>query len=264
MDKKNINLVRKECDLIMSVKNSKSLKERILEIKLSKTEEDEIRINKSKNLLKDKFLDSFKVGKIINTIIKWNKDIDNEVSKEKERILISSLFDEFEKEKLKLDTIINLFNNPYGQILTRKIFEVANQSPPDKELLNYLTLILKNIAKSDFVSLFTKHSFFINLLDQLPIQSLFILNDSDNWSIIEGSYSVSSGHITTPWVEKFSRSYIENKGLDKNDINIFNMINYSVLILQTNNIVISHNSQKSKGRIMVLTELGKEFVRYFN
>lgn len=242
-----------------------SLEERLSKIELSQSKVDEIKNKKTVDTLTDKILGSFKIGEIIQTIINWNEDVNKEIKKEKERILISNLLNKVDENELKLNLVIDFFKNPYGLTLTNKILEIANQSPPDKELLMYLSNVLKNVVTSDFISLYSKHKFFINLIEQLSPQSLTILIDYRNWPTFKSKkklgYHISMGIITTPWTNDFAISYINKKGFDNTDTSLLNMIDYSTLSLLTNNLVVS-NPDHINGNGMKMTELGKELLDY--
>src|SRR5699024_2135993 len=103
----------------------------------------------------------------------------------------------------------------HGLILTNKILEIANQLPPNNDLLMDLSNVLKNIVISDFISLYSKHIFLINLIGNLSPQSLIMLNDYKDWPTfkVKGKiYRIEMGEIKTPWTNDFAISYIKKKG----------------------------------------------------
>ncbi len=252
---------------IDSYRNQNSLDKRLNEITLSQSKIDEIKKGKTIKTIKDKVLGSFKIGELIQTIVNWNDDVNKELKKEKEKILLSSLLDKVEQNQLQLNVLIDFLKNPYGLSLTNKIFEILNQSPPDEELINHLSNILKNITKSDFITMFEKHKFFINLIEKLSIHSLTILLDNENWAKDfkpkkeKGGYHINMGKITTKWTDDFARDYIKNKGLDEKNISLLNIVDYSTNNLLSNNI-IQNKKDDTNGNGIELTELGKELREY--
>lgn len=250
------------CQLFIKSTQS-SLDERLSEIKLDQSKIDEIKNDKIDDTIIDKTLGLFKIGEILQTILNWNKDVNEEIKKEKERRLISDFLNKVDENQLKLNVVIDFFNNPLGLILTNKILEIGNQLPPDADLLMDFSNVLKNIVISDFVSLYSKHIFIINIIGKLSPQSLIILKDYKNWPTfkVKGKiYRIEMDEIKTPWTSDFAISYIKKKGLDNNDASLLNMLNYSTFSLLTNNLIISDTSRENYG--VKMTDLGKELIDY--
>ena len=77
----------------------KSLEERIKSINLDKDYENEVRSNATLNIVKDKFLGSFKIGEVISTILEWSDDVNNQVKEAKKSVLLEEYLNKIDKQE---------------------------------------------------------------------------------------------------------------------------------------------------------------------
>ena len=78
---------------------SKSLEERINEINLDKDKECEIKKEKGLDIVKDKFLGSFKLGAIASTIIGWSEEVNKEIKDAKKAVLLEQYINKIDKDR---------------------------------------------------------------------------------------------------------------------------------------------------------------------
>ena len=248
--------------------NKISLESKLNAIALTEEEIDSIRKKKTVDTIKDKILGSFKVGEIIQTVLNWNDNVNQEIQKEKEKILFGNLINKVDEGELKLNRIAEFLSNPYGFTLVNKIFRIMHDSPPDKELVNHLSNTLRNIINSNFELLFNKHRLFLNIIENLSPQSLTMFLDNENWPEIpppgkgSGGRKTSMRRITTPWTKDFAIAYIKAKNLDSSNADLVNMVDYATFTLKSNNLIDSKSVPKDGGPKVIITELGESLLEY--
>lgn len=239
-----------------------SLNERLEKIKLTDGEKLEIKSRKGFNSAVDLICDSFPPAKFIKAIIDWNEESNNEIREIQKEMLLESFFKKADDNDVSLKKLMDFLTNPQGRVLTNKIIEITSDHPPDLDLINHLSNLLIHISKTDYVSLFNKHKFYINLLDKLSPASLNILLDNENWPKLKGiRFHVSSEIITSPWTNKFAELYIEKKFPFHDTKELLEIVDYSVLNLLSNNLVIGKSDGENGARAEI-TDLGNELINY--
>ncbi|EKT3957115.1 hypothetical protein NTJ28_001088 [Flavobacterium psychrophilum] len=186
----------------------KTLEHRVSEIKLTNEEEEEIIAKKTTKTIRDKALGLFKVGEIINTVLNWNEEIDNDLKEAKKEYLLAAYFDKTDETESSISMLKQLLTSPQGNTIFNKILRILDNTPPDVELTENLAKVLKHIVQSDFNGLFEDHKFALNQIEMLTPQALTILSDYKNWpSFPLGTFSAMEGKITSPWLPNFIEKY---------------------------------------------------------
>lgn len=176
---------------------NQSLEKRLENVKLTQEEEDAIVASKTVKTIRDKALGLFKVGELVNTILTWNEEIDSEIKEAKKQILLSSYFDKTDQTEESVEKLISFLTNPQGNTIFNKILRILDNTPPDFELTNHLSTVLKHIISSDFQNLFEDHKFALNQIETLTPQVLTLLSDYKCWTPWQlVSYSSDGGRLT--------------------------------------------------------------------
>lgn len=198
-----------------SLQEKKAFDDHLNKIKLDPSEEKKIKKEALKEIIKDETLGSFILGKIPKMILDWNKDYKKGVRAKKEEILLMIYFSKTRENKDSIKRIKDFLTNPFGNVIFNKILRIIDNTPPDKELLNHLSNVLKKVVESkDFGNLFGKHKFVLSQIEKLSPQALTILSDYRNWPHFKmKSFSALSGRIESDWLLAFITPYAEQKGI---------------------------------------------------
>jgi hypothetical protein len=238
-----------------------SLQKRIENVKLTQEEEDGIIDSKTTKTIRDKVLGLFKVGEVINTILNWNEEIDSEIKEAKKQILLSSYFDKADQTEDSVEKLKSFLTNPQGNTIFNKILRILDNEPPDFELTNHLSTVLKHIVNSDFQNLFEDHKFALNQIETLTPQALTLLSDYNHWTPWElKSYSSEGGRLTHDWIPEFINVYCNSKGI--NDSKIKFKMSHSMNDLLRNRYLKGSKTNREKIAAAFLTDIGKIVVKY--
>ncbi len=240
---------------------AKSLDDRLENVQLSVEQENEIIADKTVKTIRDKTLGLFKVGDIINTVLNWNEEVDNDLKEAKKEYLMNSYFDKTDQTQDSVQKIKELLTSPQGNTIFNKILRILDNTPPDIELTEHLSNVLKNIVETDFISLFEDHKFAINQIEMLTPQALTLLADSRNWQAWKlTSYSSNGPRITSHWLPDFVNVYSASKGITDNHLK--SKISHSMNDLIKNRYVEGMLTQQKLVAAAFLTDIGKLMVNY--
>lgn len=239
---------------------SKTLNERIDGIAMSEKEKNILKDEHAKKVIKDKVLGSFSCGDLISTLLDWNNEVNEEIKEAKKNVLLETYLNKVDKQEMCVTSLRNFLSKPHGYTLFSKILQILDNNPPDKVLIDILSNALKYmIDKENVEEYFDEHNYALSQLEYLPIQSLLILKDRNNYPNIEGLTGMfSNGIYTGEWVGEFSEIYSKSKGI--NDIKKINRIIHSVKRLASEGylLVIQHNGKIN----CMVTEVGSEILKY--
>ena len=232
------------------------LNDRIDAIKLSKEEEDKIVKSETTKIIRDKALGLFKIGEIINTFLNWNDEIDKGIREFKKEHLLNSYFEKSDQSEDSIKKITQFLSDPVGNTIFNKILRILDNTPPDGELSNHLSTVLKRIIDSDFKSLFEDHKYALNQIEMLTPQSLALLSDFSRWRGWQlGNYTGMNGKITSNWVPLFVDAYSNYIGI--NEEKLKTKISHSMDDLIKNRYVNGMVTTKDGIGAAFLTEIGK-------
>jgi hypothetical protein len=259
------NIIRKE-DIISRPEfyfdtQKKGLEQRLAKVKLTQEEEEAIIASKTSKAIRDKVLGVFKIGEIINTILNWNEEIDEDLKEAKKEYLLASYFDKAEQTGEAVEKLKQLLTNPQGNTIFNKILRILDNTPPDIELTKHLATVLNHIAASDFVALFEDHKFALNQIEMLTPQALTLLSDHRSWPVWTlTSYSSNGARLTSHWLPDFVNVYSMSKGIL--DSSTKSKISHSMNDLIKNLYAEGMLTTKEKTAAAFLTEIGKLIIKY--
>lgn len=209
--------------------------------------------------LRDKVLGFSKFGEIINTIIDWNKNIDNDIKEKKMQYLLTLYFDKFDKYEHAISKLKYFIANPQGNAIYNKILRILDSTPPDKELILHLSSALKYMACGEFVKLFEEHKYALSEIEQMTPQALTILSDYQNWpNFRPGSFTSTGTLIESDWTAYFFGEYAQKKGIA--DDETARRLHHSIRQLSTQRLV---EGRLTGGRaVCAPTEIGQLVIKY--
>ena len=239
---------------------SKTLKERLSAMSLSEEETAEIATTKAKGIIRDKVLGLFKIGDIINTILTWNEQVDQDMRKAKKEYLLANFIERTEQNELAISALKEFLSSPQGNTLFNKILRILDDSPPDLELANHLAHALRYIVDTNFAAMFEAHRYALAQIEQLTPQALTILADYVNWPQMKlGSFSTSGPKVTSDWLTEFTRAYVSIKGIS--DSGVADRVKHSINVLIAGRFIEAHIVKGSEAKC-VLTDVGKMLLPY--
>ncbi len=259
------NIVRKE-DIIISPDfyfdtQKKGLEQRLEKVTLSKEEEEAIIASKTSKTIRDKVLGLFKIGEVINTILNWNEEIDDDLKEAKKEYLLASYFDKADQTGEAVEKLKQLLTSPQGNTIFNKILRILDNTPPDIELTKHLATVLNHIASSDFISLFEDHKFALNQIEMLTPQALTLLSDHRRWPAWTlTSYSSNGARLSSHWLPDFVNVYSMSKGISDNSTK--SKISHSMNDLIKNRYAEGMLTTKEKTAAAFLTDIGKLITKY--
>ena len=258
------NIIKK--DIIQSPdkyfdNQSKSLEDRLADVKLTLEQENEIVADKTIKTIRDKTLGLFKIGDIINTVLNWNEEVDSDLKEAKKEYLMNSYFEKTDQTEESIQKIKELLTSPQGNTIFNKILRILDNTPPDIELTEHLSIVLKNIVDTDIIGLFEDHKFAINQIEMLTPQALTLLSDHSNWPAWKlGGYTSNGARLTSHWLPEFVNAYSTSKGVT--DSNMNSKISHSMNDLIKNRYVEGMLTQQKPFAAAFLTDIGKLIIKY--
>lgn len=194
---------------------SKTFQARLDEIQLNSEDEDKIIADTSLKVLRDNTLGLFKIGQVISNVLNWNEEIEGEISEAKKSLLLEQFFYKVDEQEESLSKLKAFITNPQGNTIFSKVLRILDDSPPDQELINHLSSVLKYIVeKNNFSKLFEQHRFALAQIEQLTAQALTVLSDYNNFPKFKLASSMSFGpKVTSDWNLEFVTAYCESKGI---------------------------------------------------
>ena len=192
------------------------LEKRLENICLEKNKIDEIKTSNARKIVTDKVLGAFKITSIISTIMEWNDGVKKEIKDAKISALLSQYLNIVDDNTDSITKLKDFLSNPHGNTLYNKIVSILDDSPPDIELINHLSVVLTNMTNSEFESMFDEHKYALALLSQLTPQALTILADNKNWVMFTYSGLITNNIVVSDWLKAFSEPYIKSKNISMN------------------------------------------------
>jgi len=251
------------------LQKSKSFDDAINQIRITPSKEKEIKKKVLKGIIRDVALGTFPIGKFIQKVFEWNKLTDEEIKEEKRNVLLAMHLSQTKENKDSITQLKDFLTNPSGNTIFNKILRIIDDSPPDLELLKYLSATLTKIIETkDFESLFEKHKYALSRIEMLSVQALTILCDYEEWSEFDiggttGTMSVF-GKIQSDWVKPFVKSYVKIKAIS--DPDKINRISLSVRELKNAELVDAKSIKKRGDNRLIIrvspTAGGNEIITY--
>ncbi|MDV6343149.1 hypothetical protein [Nitrosomonas sp. Is37] len=241
---------------------SKSLEDRLENVKLSVEEEREIQSQHAKKFIRDKVLGLFKLGEIVSEIINWNESVDEDLKEAKKEYLLSQYFEKNDQNEKALSQLKDFLSSPQGNTLFNKILRILDDSPPDMELANHLSSALQHIVSNSFYQLFEQHKYALSQIEKLTPQALTILSDHRGWPLINlGSYSANGTKVSSDWLIEFTDTYCRAKNVL--DQGMITRVRHSINELISTRLIEAHLTGQSGARCVV-TPVGETLLPYIN
>ncbi|WP_163527353.1 hypothetical protein [Halobacillus ihumii] len=241
---------------------AKSLEKMLKDIELTEEEKERIVSDNSKKIVVDNGLSFLgPVGGVVSAILNWNDGINQEMAEAKKLVLLQQYFDKTNSLESSLGDLKDFLISPQGNTLFNKILRLLDDSPPDRELSDHLSTVLKNLVDNgDFEKLFEKHRYALSQIERLTPQALTIISDYRTWPPIKLGASMQFGpKVTSDFYSEFSQAYCREKGIS--DDVIFNRIQHSVIELQRLGLMEAFNTEQRETRCK-LTFIGEDLLTY--
>lgn len=127
-----------------------------------------------------------KTGDIISTVINWNEEVNKDIIEAKKMILLEKYFDKADSNERAITMLKDFLVNPQGNTIFNKLLRIVDDSPPDQELMEHLSSVLKVIVSAGrFEELFEQHKYALAQIEKLTPQTLTIIADKNNWCWFE-------------------------------------------------------------------------------
>lgn len=240
----------------------KTLDDRLENITLDKKQENEIKKDRVIDVVKDKGLSSFGfVGDIITAILNWNDDVNQDLTEAKKMILLEQYFNKVDEHTKAVEMLSCFLKNPQGNTLFNKILRIIDDSPPDPDLTEHLSTVLKKmIEKGNFEELFEQHRYALGQIERLTPQAITIIADYRNWPPIQLGASFAFGpKVTSDFYSEFTAAYSQVKEI--RDPNKIKRIQHSVIELQNLGLMEAYNAE-NRQTLCQLTDVGLDLLKY--
>ncbi len=240
---------------------SKSLQERLNNVKIDENKECKIINEKTVKTIRDKALGLFKIGDVISTVLNWNCEIDKEIDEAKKAILLEQYFNRADKQEDAINKLRIFLTNPQGNVLFNKILRILDDSPPDQELIYHLSSVLKYITDDDnFYKMFEKHKFALSQIEKLTPQALTILADYKNYPTFKLGSAISFGpKVTSEWNVQFVNAYCLKKGISSQEF--VTRVSHVITQLQTQGYIEAYKTQENLFACEV-SSIGRDLLPY--
>lgn len=240
----------------------KTLDERFEKIKLDENKENDIMKEQGIKVLRDKGLSLLgPLGEIISTTITWNEEVNENLSDAKKLILLEQYFNKADEQEKAVDMLKDLLISPQGNTIFNKILRIIDDSPPDPELTEHLSTVLKKIVESgNFEELFEQHRYALAQIERLTPQAITIISDYRKWPPIQLNTSVSFGaKVTSDFYTEFTLAY--SQLYEIKDPSKLKRIQHSVIEIQRLGLMEAYNSS-GRDTLCRLTDVGQDLLIY--
>ncbi|PPA68434.1 hypothetical protein [Jeotgalibacillus proteolyticus] len=261
--KKKLEFIGKNTDQYLQIQK-RTLESRLDKIDLSKDKHAEIIKGETLKNVRDKGLSLLgPMGDVINTVITWNDDINQNINEAKKMILLEQYFTQSDEHSIAIQQLQSFITNPQGNTLFNKILRIVDDSPPDPELTYHLSNVLKKIIEDgNFEELFEKHKYALGQIERLTPQAITIIADYSNWPPIRLTTSIAFGpKVTSDFYMEFTTAYSQSKSIT--DTNKIKRIQHSVVEIQNLGLMYAYRAENDMTKCQ-LTDIGQELLNYIN
>jgi hypothetical protein len=240
----------------------KSLEQRIEQINISSTEEKEIMTQQGVKLIRDKALSFLgPAGELVTSMLDWNDNVNEEMTQAKKAILLNQYFNKTDHIETSLEDLKKFIVDPKGNTLFNKILRLLDESPPDEELTEHLSTVLKKIIEGgNFEKLFDKHKYALGQIEKLTPQALSIIADYKTWPLFKLGTAISFGpKVTSDFYNEFTVAYASQKKIT--DTQTLERIKHSIVELQRQGLLEAFSTERGLNRCQ-LTVIGEDLLVY--
>jgi uncharacterized protein YqfB (UPF0267 family) len=242
----------------------RTLEKRLEEINLTESFEEQIVQDRALKTVRDKGLSLFgKLGDVVSTVINWNEQVNQDIADAKKMLLLEDFFNKVDDQAIAMEKLKELLTNPQGNTIFNKIIRILDDSPPDEELMKYLSKALKSITLGgNFEALFDQHKYALAQIERLTPQALTIISDNQQWPLIRIGTSMSFGaKITTDFYTEFTIAYCDLKGIVDEQKRI--RIKHSVRELERQELMEAYRNKDNRANCQ-LTQVGLDLLPYIS
>ncbi|WP_350302593.1 hypothetical protein [Peribacillus frigoritolerans] len=240
----------------------KTLDSRLEKIEMNESQEKEIKKEQSLRVIREKGLSLFgAVGDVVSTVLNWNEEVNKNLTEAKQMILLEQYFNKMDEQEKAVNMLKDFLKNSQGNTLFNKILRIIDDSPPDPELTEHFSTVLKRIVEEgNFEELFEKHRYALGQLERLTPQAITIISDYENWPLLHLRTSIQFGSkITSDFYSEFTQAYSQLRGIS--DENKFRRIQHSVIEIQRLGLMEAHSIGNEQHKCE-LTIIGRELLVY--
>lgn len=239
----------------------KTLDARLKSLELPPEEEESIRSDRARKVIRDRVLGLFKIGEVVSEFLNWNESVDNDLRDAKKEYLLSKYFEQNDENIESIRELKEFLSSPQGNTIFNKILRILDDSPPDLELAEHLSSALRHVINNDFDTLFEQHKYALSQIERLTPQALTVLSDYRDWpSFTLSGYSAAGSKITSDWLSGFARAYSARKNID--DDGKRNRLRHSINELISLRFVEAHLVGEGKVANCRITSVGKSILVY--
>lgn len=198
MTDKHLTTFKVSSDISLSDTDSDPLEK----IELSKEKYAEIIVSEGSKTLSGKI-------PILGDILEGVERITARVREEKLNILLKFFEKRFNSTEEALNQFKKLFQSRAGLILFEKIVHILDSGTEDREWINLLSNVLKNIVDNDIEKQFEGLSYVLAQISKLSPQALIVLSKREKWYTYDftGSTTMSKQTVVGDWDTQISKHF---------------------------------------------------------
>jgi len=162
-------------------------------------------------------------GKIpfLGILLEGVQKITAEIREEKLKILLNRFEKRFNSTEEALGQFKILFQSRPGVVLFQKIVHILDDGAEDREWINLLSGVLKNVVDNDIEKQFEELSYVLAQISKLSPQALIVLSKKEYWQTYKftGSTTMSKQKIVGDWDTQIVKHFASAISvIDKNKI----------------------------------------------
>jgi len=210
MTDKSLTSFELSSDLILADTDSDSLDR----IELSKEKYAEIIANAGTKTLGGKI-------PILGILLEGVDRITQKVREEKLKILLNGFEKRFNSTENALNQFKKLFQSGPGVVLFEKIVHILDNGTEDREWIDLLSNVLKNIVNNEIGKQFEELSYVLAQIAKLSPQALIVLSKIESWHSYKftGSTTMSKQTVVGDWDTQIAKHFATAIGvIDNNKI----------------------------------------------
>jgi len=192
---------------------------------------------------------------IYGTLLEAVESFNQGVREEKLSILLQGFEKRFESSEEALRQFQKLFQSRAGVIIFEKIIHILDDGAEDKEWIDLLSNVLKNILNNEVEKQFEAQSYILAQISRLSPQALIVLSKKEKWHSYKftGSTTTSKQTIVGDWDTQIAKFFASATSIT--DKSITSRIAHTFRELESIGMVSISESKK-----LTCTEIG-EMVR---
>lgn len=198
MTGKNLTTSGPSSDLILSDTNSDPLDK----IELSKEKYADIIASAGSKTVGGKI-------PVLGILLEGVERITGEIREEKLKILLNGFEKRFDSTEEALGQFKKLFQSRTGVVLFEKIVHILDDGTEDREWIDLLSSVLKNVLDNEIEKQFEELSYVLAQISKSSPQALIILSKKKNWQTYKftGSTTMSKQTVVGDWDAQIAKHF---------------------------------------------------------